>query len=180
VTFQQRLDTGSGGTPRRLPQRYQIGDAVFTGDALFMPDYGTGRCDFPNGSADQLYTSVHDKLYALPDATRVFVGHDYQPGGRELRYETTIGESKRANRQLQADTPREEYVRFRTERDKTLAPPRLIFQSVQVNIDAGCLPTAHENGIRYLSLPLNLFAPTNDLGQVDETPVDENKKDAAE
>jgi hypothetical protein len=130
-----------------------------------MPDYGTGRCDFPGGSAEALYTSVHDKLYALPDATRVFVGHDYQPGGREVRWETTIGESKRSNPQLRADTSRQEFVRFRTERDATLSPPRLMFQSVQVNIDAGRLPRPDAAGIRRLKLPLNLLHPTTDDGR---------------
>jgi glyoxylase-like metal-dependent hydrolase (beta-lactamase superfamily II) len=154
-------------TPGHTPAcvSYRIGDAVFVGDALFMPDYGTGRCDFPGGSAEALYTSVHDKLYALPDATRVFVGHDYQPGGREVRWETTIGESKRSNPQLRADTSRQEFVRFRTERDATLSPPRLMFQSVQVNIDAGRLPRPDAAGIRRLKLPLNLLHPTTDDGR---------------
>lgn len=169
---EQRLQAGSleirvlhtpGHTPACVS--YLVGDALFTGDALFMPDYGTGRCDFPAGSADDLYTSVHDKLYALPDATRVFVGHDYQPGGRPLRYETTIGASKRHNPQLQAETTREDFVRFRNERDATLSPPRLIFQSVQINIDAGRLPTPDGEGRRYLRVPLNLFVPTDELGE---------------
>lgn len=153
-------------TPGHTPacMSYKIDDAVFTGDALFMPDYGTGRCDFPRGSADDLYASVHDKLYALPDETRVFVGHDYQPGGREVRWETTIGESKRHNPQLRAETSRPDFVKFRTERDATLKPPRLIFQSVQVNIDAGRLPRPHVNEVRYLRLPLNLFGPSDELG----------------
>jgi glyoxylase-like metal-dependent hydrolase (beta-lactamase superfamily II) len=146
-------------TPGHTPAcvSYKIGDAVFTGDALFIEDYGTGRCDFPGGSAEQLYTSVHDKLYRLPDDTRVFVGHDYQPGGRPLRFETTIGASKRSNVQLQAETARERFVEFRQARDATLKPPRLIFPSVQLNVDAGRLPPAHANGRRYLSVPLNLF-----------------------
>ena len=153
-------------TPGHTPacMTYKIGDAVFTGDALFMPDYGTGRCDFPRGSADDLYVSVHEKLYALPDETRVFVGHDYQPGGRDLAYETTIGESKKSNKQLTLATTKEEFIKFRTERDATLSPPRLIFQSVQVNVDAGRIPKPHGNEIRYLRLPLNLFGPTDDLG----------------
>ncbi|MBX3192379.1 MAG: MBL fold metallo-hydrolase [Labilithrix sp.] len=134
---------------------YVIGDAVFTGDALFVEDYGTGRCDFPSGSADALYTSVHDRLYALPDATRVFVGHDYQPNGRQLRYETTIGKSKEANVQLRARTTRADFVKRRTERDATLAQPRLLYPSVQINIDAGRLPEPHANGRRYLVVPLH-------------------------
>ncbi len=153
-------------TPGHTPacMTFKIDDAIFTGDALFMPDFGTGRCDFPGGSAEDLYESVHDKLYALEDDTRVFVGHDYQPGGRELAYETTIGESKKTNVQLGADTSKEAFVRFRTERDAGLRPPKLIFQSVQINADGGRLPDAHENDVRYLSLPLNLFGPTDGLG----------------
>lgn len=142
-----------------------IGDAVFTGDSLFMEDYGTGRCDFPRGSADALYTSVHERLYALPDATRVFVGHDYQPEGRPLRFETTIGASKASNVQLRADTTREEYVSFRTKRDAGLAAPRLLLPSVQVNVNAGILPTPRPNGRRYLNIPINLFGPTDDVGE---------------
>ncbi len=143
-------------TPGHTPAcvSYVIGDAVFTGDALFIEDYGTGRCDFPSGSADALYTSVHDRLYALPDATRVFVGHDYEPGGRALRYETTIGASKAANVQLSAATSREAFVAARTKRDATLAAPRLLYPSVQVNIDAGQLPAPHADGRRYLVVPL--------------------------
>lgn len=153
-------------TPGHTPAcvTYQIEDAIFTGDALFIEDYGTGRCDFPRGSASDLYTSVHGKLYSLPDATRVFVGHDYQPGGRKVRAVTTIGESKKSNIQLRTDTTKDEYVRFRTERDAKLEPPRLLFPSVQVNIDAGKLPPAHANGRRYLSIPFNLFHPTDEVG----------------
>jgi len=142
-----------GHTPACLS--YHIGDAVFTGDALFMPDYGTGRCDFPKGSARDLYHSVSKNLYSLPDETRVFVGHDYQPDGRELRYETTIGESKRSNVQLRAQTSEVEFVSFREARDKTLKAPRLLLPSIQVNIDAGHLPPREENGKSYLKLPLN-------------------------
>jgi glyoxylase-like metal-dependent hydrolase (beta-lactamase superfamily II) len=133
-----------------------IGDAIFTGDALFMPDFGTGRCGFPKGSAADLYVSIQ-KLYVLPDDTRVFVGHDYQPGGRELKWETTIGESKASNKQLQGDTPESDFVKFRTERDAVLKPPRLIFQSIQANIDAGRLPPPEDNGMRYLKLPMGVF-----------------------
>lgn len=151
-----------GHTPACLT--YRIGDAIFTGDALFMEDYGTGRCDFPRGNADDLYTAVHDRLYALPESTRVFVGHDYQPGGREMRYESQIGVERRENVQLRADTAREEFVRFRRERDATLAAPRLLFPSIQVNINGGRLPAAHANGRRYLVMPLNLKAPTDEIG----------------
>ncbi len=143
-------------TPGHTPAcaSYVIGDAVFTGDALFMPDYGTGRCDFPAGSADDLYTSVHEKLYKLSDSTRVFVGHDYMPGGRELKFESTIGEEKRKNIQLNAETTREQFVQFRTTRDKTLGAPRLLLPSVQINIDAGRLPQAEGNGTRYIKIPI--------------------------
>jgi glyoxylase-like metal-dependent hydrolase (beta-lactamase superfamily II) len=152
------LAVGVIATPGHTPAcvTYRIGDAIFTGDALFMPDFGTGRCDFPKGSADDLYNSVQ-KLYALPDDTRVFVGHDYQPGGRELRYETTIGESKASNKQLQSVTTREDFVRFRSERDAKLSPPKLIFQSIQANVVAGKLPPEESNGMRYLKLPIGVF-----------------------
>ncbi len=146
-------------TPGHTPacMSYRIGDAVFTGDALFIEDYGTGRCDFPKGSAQDLYASVHDRLYALPDATRVFVGHDYLPGGRPLRFTTTIGDSKHKNVQLKASTSAEEFVRFRKARDATLKAPRLLLPSVQLNVNAGRLPKPHANGRRYLHVPLNLF-----------------------
>jgi glyoxylase-like metal-dependent hydrolase (beta-lactamase superfamily II) len=154
--------TTPGHTPACVT--YRIGDAVFTGDALFIEDYGTGRCDFPRGSSEALYTSVHDKLYALPDDTRVFVGHDYQPGGRPMRFLTTIRKSKEENIQLRASTSRAEFVAQRDARDSTLAAPRLLWPSVQVNIDAGRLPAAHDNGMRYLRVPLNLKKPVEDDG----------------
>ena len=153
-------------TPGHTPAcvSYAIGDALFTGDALFMDDYGTGRCDFPSGSAADLYDSVQ-KLYRLPDETRVFVGHDYQPNGRPVRWETSIAASKRNNPQLSARTTREEFVRFRTERDAQLAAPKLLFPSVQINIDAGRLPAPRDNGTRYLAVPLNFLRPADELGQ---------------
>lgn len=143
-------------TPGHTPacSSYLIEDCVFTGDALFMPDYGTGRCDFPAGSADQLYNSIHEKLYKLPDLTRVFTGHDYQPGGRELQFESTIGEQKAKNIHLNQSTTRKDFVAFRTGRDKGLAAPRLLFPSVQVNIGAGRLPAAEANGTSYLKIPI--------------------------
>lgn len=144
-------------TPGHTPAcaSYIIGDAVFTGDALFMPDFGTGRCDFPAGSAEDLYHSVHQKLYSLPDETRVFTGHDYQPNGRELRFESTIGEQKATNIHIKLETTQEEFVTFRTERDKQLSAPRLLLPSVQVNIDAGKLPPEEENGQHYLKIPVS-------------------------
>jgi glyoxylase-like metal-dependent hydrolase (beta-lactamase superfamily II) len=157
-------------TPGHTPAcvSYVVGDAVFTGDALFMDDYGTGRCDFPEGSADALYHSVHDWLYSLPDETRVFTCHDYRPGGRPLRWQTTIGVSKASNVQLRAETTRDDYVRFRRERDEKLPPPRLLYPSVQVNVAAGRLPAPHRGGRRYLTVPLNPGRTTADDG----TPVD--------
>jgi glyoxylase-like metal-dependent hydrolase (beta-lactamase superfamily II) len=113
---------------------YKIDNAIFTGDALFVEDYGVGRCDFPGGSADDLYTSVHDKLYALPDDTRVYVGHDCQPGGRPLRFQTTLGASKRGNVLLRGSTTRDEFVQARRARDARLAPPRLLVESVTRNV----------------------------------------------
>ncbi len=143
-------------TPGHTPAcgTYIIGDAVFTGDALFMPDYGTGRCDFPAGSAEDLFNSVSKKIYQLPDNHRVFVGHDYLPNGRKLAFESTIGEEKAKNIQLNAETSREQFVSFRTKRDKTLAAPRLLLPSVQMNIDAGRLPDPDSNGTRYLKIPI--------------------------
>ena len=143
-------------TPGHTPAcvTYRIGDALFTGDALFMHDYGTGRCDFPRGSAEALYDSVM-RLYALPDATRVFPGHDYQPNGRPVAWETTIGRSKRENPQLRATTSKDEFVALRTARDRTLQAPRLLYPSVQINLDAGRLPRPHANGARYLTIPIS-------------------------
>ena len=144
------------GTPGHTPAcvTFHIGDVLFTGDALFLPDSGTGRCDFPNGSARQLYASIR-KLYALPDETRVFVGHDYQPGGRAVAWESTIGVEKRENTQIKDDTAEADYVGFRTARDATLLPPRLIFQSLQVNVAAGVLPTADTYGMHHVKHPVS-------------------------
>lgn len=145
-------------TPGHTPacMSYLFYDALFTGDALFMPDYGTGRCDFPKGSARELYQSISKNLYTLPDSTRVFVGHDYSPNGREMKFETTIGESKKNNIQLKAETTETEYVQFRETRDKTLKAPRLLLPSIQVNADAGHLPPKEENNVSYLKLPLKM------------------------
>lgn len=143
-------------TPGHTPacSSYIIGESVFTGDALFMPDYGTGRCDFPAGSADDLYTSVHEKLYKLPDHYKVYVGHDYLPNGRALAFQSTIGEEKAKNIQLKSETSRDQFVEFRHTRDKSLAAPRLLLPSVQVNIDAGHLPLPEKNGTSYLKIPV--------------------------
>ncbi|MCB0308769.1 MAG: MBL fold metallo-hydrolase [Bdellovibrionales bacterium] len=144
-------------TPGHTPAcvSYLVDDMVFTGDALFMPDYGTGRCDFPLGSAKDLYHSIHDKLFELPNTTRVFVGHDYMPNGRELRFETTIGEEKASNKQLQDSTTQEAFIKFRQNRDKTLKAPRLLLPSIQINIDGGRFPEAESNEMIYLKLPFS-------------------------
>lgn len=156
-----------GHTPACLT--YEIGGALFTGDLLFMDDYGTGRCDFPKGSAAQMYDSVQ-KLYAYPDATKVYPGHDYPPATRAWKYETTIGASKDHNPQLRGETTKAEFVSMREARDKTLAAPKLLFPSVQVNIDAGRLPPL-TNGKRYLVTPINLFRKADELGE----PLDDAK-----
>jgi glyoxylase-like metal-dependent hydrolase (beta-lactamase superfamily II) len=133
---------------------YLIGDALFTGDSLFMPDGGTARCDFPGGDAATLYRSIR-RLFELPDDTRVFVCHDYGPGGRDVACETTIGEQKRANIHVRDGVSEAEFVAMREKRDATLAMPALILPAVQVNIRAGALPEAEDNGVRYLKLPVD-------------------------
>lgn len=143
-------------TPGHTPAcvTYRFDDAIFTGDALFMPDSGCGRCDFPGGDAKMLYASIQKKLYALPDDTRVFVGHDYQPGGRDLAFATTIGAEKQHNIQIPQAIDEASFVRFRVQRDKTLAVPRLLLPSIQINVFGGHLPKAEDNGIRYLKIPI--------------------------
>lgn len=143
-------------TPGHTPActSYKIDDAVFTGDALFMPDSGTGRCDFPRGSAEDLYQSVVGKLYTLADETRVFPGHDY-PGQRPLRFETSIAESRASNVDLPAGRSQQDYVDFMRKRDSKLSPPRLLYPSVQINLTAGHLPDAENNGRRYLKIPIS-------------------------
>ncbi|MBG59741.1 MAG: MBL fold metallo-hydrolase [Peredibacter sp.] len=143
-------------TPGHTPAcvSYLVGDAIFVGDTLFMPDFGTARVDFPQGSASDLYHSIHKKLFVLPDETRVFVGHDYQPGGRDLEFETTIGRQKADNIQINASVSKENYIKFRAEKDATLAAPKLLLPAIQVNIDGGKLPEPAGNGVRYLKIPL--------------------------
>lgn len=128
--------------------------AVFTGDTLFMPDFGTGRCDFPGGSSAQLYDSITKRLYVLPDDTKVYVGHDYRPNGRDLAYESTIKEQKESNIHITSKTSKEDFVEFRDKRDATLTSPKLLLQSLQVNIDAGHLPSEEDDGASYLKIPL--------------------------
>lgn len=125
-------------TPGHTPActTFRIGDKLFTGDALFMPDSGVGRCDFPGGSAATLYDSVWGKLYQLPDDYQVFVGHDYQPDGRPLRFTTSLGDQKRNNIHLKYSTSKPEFVAFRESRDKTLTAPRLLAPSLDWNLGA--------------------------------------------
>ncbi|PKM21258.1 MAG: MBL fold metallo-hydrolase [Gammaproteobacteria bacterium HGW-Gammaproteobacteria-15] len=132
---------------------YLIAGNLFVGDSLFMPDSGTARCDFPGGDAHILYRSVQ-RIYQLPDDTRIFICHDYQPDGRELKYQTSVAEQKTQNIHVKADTPEQEFVQKREARDKTLTVPRLIYPSVQVNIRGGQLPKAEHNGASYIKIPL--------------------------
>ncbi|MEZ4474144.1 MAG: MBL fold metallo-hydrolase [bacterium] len=155
-TIEVKTISTPGHTPACVT--YEIGGALFTGDLIFMPDQGTGRCDFPAGSAQAMFTSVTERIYSYPDDTRVFVGHDYQPEGRELRWATTVGEQKATNVQLPGDLSEADFIRRREARDKLLAAPKLLYQSVQVNIDAGRLPRA-ESERRYLKIPVNVFRP---------------------
>jgi glyoxylase-like metal-dependent hydrolase (beta-lactamase superfamily II) len=121
-----------------------------------MPDVGTGRCDFPAGSASDLFDSVATGLYSLSDSTRVFVGHDYPTPGREVQFESTLGAEKARNIQLTSLTSKQDFIAAREARDATLAAPRLLYQSIQVNIDAGHLPSPAANEKRFLRVPLNL------------------------
>jgi glyoxylase-like metal-dependent hydrolase (beta-lactamase superfamily II) len=153
------LDARVLHTPGHTPAciTYVIGDAAFVGDTLFMPDYGTARCDFPGGDAAQLYHSIW-KLFALPAETRVFLCHDYKaPGRDEYRWETTIGEQRAKNVHIHEGIAEAEFVAMRTGRDKTLSMPKLILPSVQINMRAGMLPEPESNGVRYLKLPVDVF-----------------------
>jgi glyoxylase-like metal-dependent hydrolase (beta-lactamase superfamily II) len=144
-----------GHTPADMA--YVVGDAAFVGDTLFMPDYGTARTDFPGGSARTLYRSIR-RLLTLPDATRVFLCHDYKAPGRDVyAFETTIAAERAANIHVHDGVAEDDFVAMREARDKTLGMPRLILPSIQVNIRAGHLPPAEANGTRYLKLPLNLL-----------------------
>lgn len=142
-----------GHTPACLT--YVIGDAAFVGDTLFMPDYGTARCDFPGGSAEMLFDSVQ-KILSLPDETRIFVGHDYLPKGRDqFAWETTVAEQKAANVHIGGGKSRDEFVEMREARDATLAMPKLIIPSLQVNMRAGHMPEPDTDGDVYLKVPVN-------------------------
>jgi glyoxylase-like metal-dependent hydrolase (beta-lactamase superfamily II) len=144
-----------GHTPADMA--YVIGDALFTGDTMFMPDYGSARCDFPGGDAHHLYRSVR-RLMELPDATRVFLCHDYKaPGRDDFAWETTILAERTANVHIHEGVDEDQFVAMRTERDATLSMPKLILPALQVNMRAGHLPPPEENGVRYLKLPLDLL-----------------------
>ena len=141
-----------GHTPADMA--YQIGDSVFVGDTLFMPDVGTARCDFPGGDATRLYRSIRH-LLALPPQTRLFMCHDYPPPGREPAWECTVAEQRAGNIHVRDGVDEAAFVAMRQARDATLAMPTLILPSIQVNIRAGQLPAAEDNGTRYLKIPLD-------------------------
>jgi glyoxylase-like metal-dependent hydrolase (beta-lactamase superfamily II) len=152
---QMRVDVmhTPGHTPACLT--YVIGDTAFVGDTLFMPDFGTARCDFPGGSASDLYQSIQ-RILSLPDDTRVFVGHDYKaPGRDEFAWETTIGEQKALNIHIGEGRPMEEFVTMRTARDGKLGMPRLILPSIQTNMRAGQMPEPEDDGKSYFKVPIN-------------------------
>lgn len=144
-------------TPGHTPacMSHLIGDALFVGDTIFMPDFGTARCDFPGGDAGTLFDSIQ-KLFTLPAETRIFLCHDYKaPGRDEFVWETTVGEEKRANIHVKDGTTRNAFIKMRTERDATLDMPKLILPSVQINMRAGNMPEPEENGQRYMKIPIN-------------------------
>lgn len=141
-----------GHTPACMA--YRVGDAVFVGDTLFMPDVGTARCDFPGGDARTLYRSVR-KLLALPPQTRLFMCHDYPPAGREPQWESTVAAQRAGNIHIHDGVSEDDFVAMRTARDATLDMPNLILPSIQVNIRAGRLPPAEANGVAYLKIPVN-------------------------
>ncbi|GGY49357.1 MBL fold metallo-hydrolase [Parvularcula lutaonensis] len=146
-------------TPGHTPacMSYLIGDALFVGDTLFMPDYGTARCDFPGGDAATLYRSIH-RLFQFPDETRMFLCHDYKSPVRDhFAWETTVGTQRKENVHIHEGVSEEAFVKMRTERDATLDMPTLIIPSVQVNMNAGNLPEPEDNGVQYLKIPLNVL-----------------------
>jgi glyoxylase-like metal-dependent hydrolase (beta-lactamase superfamily II) len=146
-------------TPGHTPAciSYVIGDAIFVGDTLFMPDYGTARCDFPGGDAAELYRSIR-RIFELPPETRLFLCHDYKaPGRDDYCWETTIGAQRARNVHIHDGISEAEFVAMRTERDKKLTMPKLILPAVQVNMRAGQLPETEENGVRYLKVPIDAF-----------------------
>jgi len=142
-------------TPGHTPacMAHVIGDAVFVGDTLFMPDGGSARADFPGGDARTLYQSIQ-KIFTLPDDTRMFICHDYMPGGRDVKWETTVGKQKRDNIHVGKGNSEEDFVAMREARDATLGMPTLIMPSIQVNMRAGHMPQAEDNGSTYLKVPV--------------------------
>jgi glyoxylase-like metal-dependent hydrolase (beta-lactamase superfamily II) len=154
-TLEARALHTPGHTPACMT--YVIGDAAFVGDTLFMPDYGTARCDFPGGDARVLYRSIRT-LFELPDDTRLFMCHDYKAPGREdFRYQTSVAEERAHNVHVHEGVSEDDFVAMRSARDATLGMPTLILPSVQVNMRAGELPPAEGNGTRYLKIPLNVL-----------------------
>ena len=145
-------------TPGHTPDSvsYVIGDAVFVGDILLMPDYGTARCDFPGGDARQMYQSIQ-KLLDLPPAMRMFTLHDYAPNGRDYQWETTVGAQATGNIQVRQGIGEDEFVAMRSARDKTLALPNQMLSAIQINMRAGALPPPESNGQRYLKIPVDRF-----------------------
>ena len=143
-----------GHTPACMA--YQVGDAVFVGDTLFMPDVGTARCDFPGGNANQLYGSMR-RLLSLPLATRLFMCHDYPPAGRDPMWETTVAAQRAGNIHIKDGVSEEDFVKMRTARDATLEMPVLILPAVQVNIRAGEMPPKEANDVSYLKIPVNIL-----------------------
>ena len=145
-------------TPGHTPacNSYLIENMLFVGDSIFMPDFGTARCDFPGGSANDLYASAQ-RLLGLKDSTKVFVGHDYGPGGRSIAWETNIGEQRKKNIHINSEIQLEEFVSVREARDRVLSLPQMIIPSIQINMRAGMLPQVERNGISYLKTPINHF-----------------------
>jgi glyoxylase-like metal-dependent hydrolase (beta-lactamase superfamily II) len=141
-----------GHTPACMA--YQVGDAVFVGDTMFMPDVGTARCDFPGGDARTLYQSIK-RILSLPPQTRLFMCHDYPPNDREVLFETTVADQKKSNIHVHDGISEEDFISMRTKRDATLAMPVLILPAIQVNIRAGELPPKEDNGVAYLKIPVN-------------------------
>lgn len=155
-SLQARAMHTPGHTPACMTYVFELaGETVaFVGDTLFMPDYGTARCDFPGADARTLFRSIH-QILALPDTTRLFMCHDYQPDGRALQYMTTVAEQRASNIHIRQGIDEDVFVQMREARDATLEMPVLILPSVQINMRAGHLPEPEDNGVRYLKIPLN-------------------------
>ncbi len=151
-SMQARAMHVPGHTPADIA--FQVGDAVFLGDTLFMPDVGTARCDFPGGDAAMLYRSAR-RILALAPETRLFMCHDYPPEGREAAWETTVAAQRSGNIHLRDGVSERDFVAMRTQRDNTLAMPMLILPAIQVNLNAGQLPAPDDNGVRYLKIPID-------------------------